>query len=260
MSHGEVGSSSVRAVLKFGAALVLVSVVYFAVMYTMSRPRLDSVTTLEPLVAEYTTDTLSLDPAADHWRAIEPVSIRLLPQAARAPFGTEEREILLRAVYNDREIAFLIEYADDTEDRSGSLRPDACAVMLTPEPGPATAQMMGHGGTANIWHWVADTGVGDSASVASGTSTGQIVRDLLATGPGTQAELGLRTVEARGTYAQGRWSVVFKRLRASSQTDELEVTPTGPMSVSFAVWDGSRGESLSAKSISVLRPLHLGRR
>ena len=244
MSDGEISRGSARAVLSFGAVLALLSVAYFASMYVMSRPRLDSVTSPQLIRVGYTSDTLSMDPRAPQWRAIEPISVALVPQAARAPFGTQEREVLLRAVYNDREIAFLLEYADDTEDRAGAPRPDGCAVMLTPDPGPATAQMMGHGGSANIWHWMADS----------------VARNLVATGPGTQAESGLGTVEAYGSYTDGRWSVVFRRPLVSSHPDELAVTAEHSMSVSFAVWDGSREEGLSAKSISALRPLRLGGR
>ncbi len=251
---GERGT--LRGILRFAAPLLLVSLLYFAVVYGMRQPRTELVTTPEPLVIGYTADALPADPSADHWRSVEPATIRLFPQASRAPFGTQERVVLLRGSFNDREIAFLLQFGDSTEGRGASGASDGCAVMLTPGAPPAAAQMMGHGSGANIWHWVADTATGD-ADVSR--IRHQAVRELIATGPGTQAPMGAQTTEGRGEYAQGRWSVVLKRPREGLQVGELEVGPARALSIAVAVWDGARGESLSAKSISILRPLRLVR-
>ncbi|MDP2956900.1 MAG: hypothetical protein Q8N53_10815 [Longimicrobiales bacterium] len=248
--------SSVGVVLRFTAPLLLVGVLYFVAMYGMRRPRMESIATPGPFLIAYATEELSSDPSSDHWRSVVPVTIRLFPQAVRAPFGTVEREVLLRGAYNDREIAFLLEFEDTTGGSGASHAPDGCAVMLTPGAPPATAQMMGHGGNANIWHWVSDTAAeaSDASSLAN-----QGVRALIATGPGTQAPMAVQTLEGRGEYARGRWSVVLKRQRESLQAGELEVAPAAALSVTVAVWDGARAESLSAKSISILRPLRLVR-
>ena len=256
LSDTQVRGSSVGVVLRFTAPLLLVGVLYFVAMYGMRQPRMESVTTPEPLLIGYATEQLSADPSSDHWRSVEPVTIRLFPQAVRAAFGSEVRVVLVRGAYNVGEMAFLLELEESTEGSGASHAPDGCAVMLTPGAPPATAQMMGHGGNANIWHWVSDTAAG--ASDAS-PSTDQGVRELIATGPGTQAPMAFQRVEGRGEYARGRWSVVIKRQRESLQAGELEVAPAAALSVAVAVWDGARGEGLSAKSISILRPLRLVR-
>lgn len=255
--------SATASAARFGTLLVLVSALYFAGMYFLGRPRLDSVTRPAPLTPGVVSGELSLDPASSVWAAAEPVTITLLPQTARAPYGTEERELRVRALRNQQELAFLLEFEDATENRGDTPHPDGCAVLLTERPAPASNQMMGHGRTANIWHWRAQSRDGEgpeepdatAASQGPGPDTG--IRELAASGPGTQVPLADLNVEGRGQWHMGRWRVIFRRDLEGRQPGEWDLSGDVALAVSFAVWDGAKDETLSAKSISILRPLVL---
>jgi DMSO reductase family type II enzyme heme b subunit len=252
---GQFVTRTSRSIVTFTVPLLLMGAVYFVVMRGMSQPREVVPAGNEPLMVTQTTATLPAEPDADQWSDIEPVKIRLFPQAARMPYGTEERDLWVRGVYNDREVAFLLEFRDETEDLGDPSTPDACAILLTDARSPATTQMMGHGSNANIWHWMADR---DQARYRYDTdSAASAVRELIALGPGTQTLLPSQTVLGRGHYRNGTWRVVFKRQRESQQPGELALTPGNGVDVSFAVWDGASAESMSRKSIAVLRALTL---
>ncbi len=246
---------STKAILAFSLPLLLLGVLYFVVMYRMTRDRLVGVTEETPLVIEYVQQDLPLDPLSDHWNDIDSNLIHLWPQNARVPYGTDERDVVVRAAYNDGEIAILLQFADSTESREVAPNgTDACAVFIGPADAPAAAQMMGQDASGNIWHWLADR---DAERYQRDNDSVSAVVELVTTGPGTQTPLPLQTVAGRGAYRAGNWYVVFKRSLASRQNDALALSPGTDMIVSFAVWDGAKREAFSAKSISIVRPLVL---
>lgn len=238
--------SSPKSVLAFMLSLVLVSALYFIVVRRAGRTRSDLEPPPQPLTIQYTTAELPLEPTAQWWEGIEPVTIHLYPQALMPPYGTEERDVVVRGAFNDREAAFLLEFRDETENRGSTVPPDGCAIMLALLGSPATVQMMGHADQANIWHWTADR---DSATVP--------VRELFASGPGTQSPLPGQHVQGQARYRDGTWLVVLKRPLASQQDGELALSSGADRQISFAVWDGAAMERLSKKSVAVLRPLSL---
>ncbi len=248
--------TSPRATIStFAVALLLLGTLYFVVVRSMGQPRLAALTSEPAWVIHHTTERVLLDPDAAAWARIEPVKIRLYPQTARAPFGTEERDVWVTGAYTDEAVAFRLEFADATESRDSTSYWDACAIMLLPGRAPAAGQMMGHDAAANIWHWRADR---DAAHARPGGDSVQAVHELLASGPGTQGLMPTQTVTGAGRYHEGKWSVVFERRLRPQQEGELALAPEGDIEIAFAVWDGAKRESLSRKSISVLRPLRLG--
>jgi DMSO reductase family type II enzyme heme b subunit len=244
---------SVKTVVTFALPLLALGSLYFIVIRGLSQRQSPVPEEEEPLTVSSTDQYIPLDPGAEYWTEIEPMMIQLYPQAARVPYGTEKRVIWVRGVHGDGEIALHIEFEDDTRDWGDESTPDACAVMFTPGDTPATGQMMGHGSGANIWHWLALPADGE-AGEAGGM---QQVRELIAAGPATQTPMQNQNVMAKGEYRDGKWLVVFKRPLASSEDGELDLLPGSDRKVSFAVWDGSAMESLSRKSIAILRPLNL---
>ena len=240
--------------LTFLVSLLLVSVLYFLVVRGSGQPRLDGLSGDSTLTIARVAGPIPRDPGAAAWTGIEPVKVRLYPQTVRPPFGTEERDVWIRGMYDDREVAFLLEFADASEDRDATPGPDACAIMLVPDAARTARQMMGHGGRANVWHWLADR---DAARYRAGDDSVRAVHSLLAAGPGTQSLMARQTVDGRGTYEGGKWGVLFGRPLASQQEGELELAPGHDLGISIAVWDGGRGERLSRKSIAITRALHL---
>ncbi len=241
-------------ILVFAVALLLLGTLYFVVVRAMGQPRLAALASEPALVIHHTTEPIPLDPDAAAWARMEPVKIHLYPQTARAPFGTEERDVWVTAAYTDGAAAFRLDFADATEGRDSTSYADACAIMFVLGTAPAAGQMMGHDASANIWHWRADW---DAAHARPGGDSARAVHELLASGPGTQGLMPTQTVAGRGRYHDGKWSVVFERPLRPQQEGELALAPDGDIEIAFAVWDGAKRESLSRKSISVLRPMRL---
>ena len=205
----------------------------------------------------YVDEHLPLDFDDEFWTSIEPVDIHLYPQSARAPHGNEERMISVRAAYNQDEIAFSLAYSDETENRAGPAKPDACAVLIAPEDVPATAQMMGFGATANVWQWMANL---DTQQHILNNPNANAVRELIAHGPGTQKPMPGQNVEAKGFYADRQWRVVFKRKLKSAQEGEIAVVPGERLNIAFALWNGEKEEAFSRKSIAIMRVLDIEER
>lgn len=224
--------------------MLLLGGVFFVVVRGLRPPHPVDVADGATLVVSYTRSDLPLDPTAEFWSFLEPVRVALLPQAARPPFGTEEREVWVRGAHNESAVGFLVEFDDPTVDRHDSLASDGCAIMWSPANAAPVAQMMGHHDRANIWHWIA----------RSDTSLG--VRTLIAEGPGTQSLLPEQYVEGRAVHRDGRWLVTFRRERRSRQEGELALAADTGQTIAFAIWDGSLQETLSQKSISIVRSVH----
>lgn len=243
---------SLKVALTFSIPLLLFCIVFFILMRGLTGDQLVGVTAEPPVSVSHTDLEIPLNPSDEFWAGVAPAQVHLWPQNARVPYGTTEKEIVVRGVYNDRDIAFLIEFDDETENRDGPTNRDACAVFFGPADSPATAQMMAHGGTGNIWHWVADL---DADSRQPGGESTRAVLELYTTGPGTQTPLELQTVAGWGEHRDGRWFVVVKRAIAGVQTDGIDIGPGTDLIVSFAVWDGSKAEALARKSISIVTNL-----
>ncbi len=70
------------------------------------------------LTAQFVNQELTPDPTAQIWTEVEPVTIALSPQEMTKPFGGGAiKELQVRAVHNGRLIAFLVEWADPTQDQ-----------------------------------------------------------------------------------------------------------------------------------------------
>ncbi|MCP2605158.1 ethylbenzene dehydrogenase-related protein, partial [Candidatus Aminicenantes bacterium AH-873-B07] len=171
---------------------------------------------------------------------------------ARIPYGTDERDIFVRAAYNDSEVVFILEYEDSTKNVGGFVNPDAAAILFVKKNSPETKQMMGYGAKANIWHWLADR---NFQKYKQGKKYINVVRELIAQGPGTQIEMTVQNVKGKGIYKNGKWKIVFKRELKSKYEDEFELGPGIPFEIAFAQWEGQKMESFSKKSISILRTL-----
>jgi DMSO reductase family type II enzyme heme b subunit len=67
-----------------------------------------------------------------------------------------------------------------------------------------------------------------------------------------------KLVEARGTWSDGRWTVVMTRpFSVASQDEGLSLEPGGRASVAFAVWDGMHNDRDGQKSITIWQDLEI---
>ena len=99
-----------------------------------------------------------LDPLAEFWHDVEPMTVPLLPQNMAIPFHLEPAvsEIHVRAVHNGAWIGVQLEWRDETLDWvfTTDTYGDQVAIQFPVETDPVPAPMMGHpGGAVNILQW-----------------------------------------------------------------------------------------------------------
>ncbi len=98
-------------------------------------------------------DELPDHPDAGGWRAIEPVSLHLMPLWWR---GNRPEELTVMAAHDGEELAVLLVWPDSTWDHT-VIRPqdfrDAAAVQLARAADPPFFAMGQPGGGVNIWMW-----------------------------------------------------------------------------------------------------------
>lgn len=192
-------------------------------------------------------EKLPAGPADASWDRIKPAGFYLFPQifTAEKEHTPSISSVVVRATYNDNEIAFLLEWDDPTnsmpwdakavEIADGEVFPDAVAVQFPiGQLKPNERPYFGMGGPkpVAIWQWKGQ----------ETAESGQTVRVIDAKGIkdiAPREDIG--QVSAVGVYDKGRWRVVVKGQRKGSDKDPvLEEGQFVP--IAFALWDGSNGE------------------
>ena len=194
------------------------------------------------------------------WQQAPASSFRLVPNLIKGErlFTPLNDAITVRALYNEREIAFLLEVNDRTESRPGGaiterfpdgdeiMFPDAIAIQFPQQDAystiPVDKPLYRHGDAdhhTTIWYWNAgsvDPPVEPRAVLldASGPDNKLVVRE-----PSLANDLA-----AQGRWRHGRWRVLMKRPRnQQGGTDQdLRFTEGQFIPVSFANWDGNNAE------------------
>ncbi len=101
------------------------------------------------------------DPDDDAWTEATAVSVPLSAQIVARPMFSQAnvRAVDARALFNDAQIAFLVEWQDESRDEA-TVRvqdfSDAVAIQFPLVEGQPFFCMGQQGGNVNIWHWKAD--------------------------------------------------------------------------------------------------------
>lgn len=197
-------------------------------------------------------------PADEVWGLAAPLEIPLAGQIVAHPRLWEPAidSMMIRGLYNDREIVFLVEWDDRTNLQEDIFR-DAVSLQFPvkiPESLKKPYFGMGDsGGVVNLWQWKAcwKEGFGSIAEMPA-NEPGEIV-ELNAKGfkkisiqsPENQDVMG------EGLHDNGRWKVVFKRpLKTEDGKKDIQFEIGKLIPIAFAVWDGSNGDAGSQKSVS----------
>jgi mono/diheme cytochrome c family protein len=210
--------------------------------------------------------------AADdaRWRDAHPLAVPLTGQVIARPRWQNHAvdEVTARALFNDREIALLLEWDDPTrsvehvapaapklgrfgyvvaEERNADLTlRDALRVQLAPPGTDRPHFLLGsRGRPVTLWHWRADANA---------------VTVERAEGPdASPVPIAGARVDGRATWLDGRWRLVVTRSLAPA--DPRDVAFTRGVLIPFALhaWDGGRGErdllmSISSWSFVFLEP------
>jgi len=198
------------------------------------------------------------NPADEAWGQVTPMEIPLAGQIIAHPRLWEPSvdSVMIRGLYNDDEIAFLVEW-DDRTNRQEDIFRDAVSLQF-PAKIPDSLKkpyfgMGDSGGIVNLWQWKAywNEGFG-SVAEAPGSEPGSIM-ELNAKGfkkISVQPPEG-QDVTGGGVYVNGRWKVVFKRaLKTEDEKKDIQFEIGKLIPIAFAAWDGSNSDAGGQKSIS----------
>ena len=213
-----------------------------------------------------------LPTAADDvaWQLVSPITIPLSGQVITRPVWPEPtvRALTVRSVHNGTEIAFLLEWQDNTKnDRltPGTFR-DGVAIGLPLGDAPAFFCMGQLDHYINIWHWKADwqsdidrRAARTSEKKEGGVRTFEViprrvssVEDLIGGGFSTLTTKDKQgRVQGQAFWKDGVWHVVMRRpLVSEEQENEATLIPGRIQTVSFAVWNGENKERNGQKAVA----------
>lgn len=204
------------------------------------------------------------------WEAIPVMTLPLSGQVVTRPVWPEPtaRALAVRSVHNGSDIAFLLEWQDNTKnDRltPGTFR-DGVAIGLPLGDAPAFFCMGQLDHYINIWHWKADwqSDVDRRAAKAGERQKGGVrtfeviprrassVEDLVGGGFSTlTSKQSQGRIQGKAIWKDGVWRVVMRRpLVSTDQENEAKLVPGRVQTISFAVWNGENKERNGQKAVA----------
>ena len=199
------------------------------------------------------------------WNETAATTLHLVPNIIKEErlFTPLNDAVTVRAIYNEEQIAFLLEVDDRTDSRPGEdvsegiqdenleLHPDAFAIQFPQELSYDTAPVVEkplyrHGDAAHpttIWYW-------NAGSVEPVQPASAMLFD--ATGPDKPlaSRENLSGFKASGEWKDGRWRVLMTRSRSGGDAGDVEFREGQFIPISFANWDGSNGEVRSKHTLT----------
>ena len=198
---------------------------------------------------------LPATPDDTRWENATLSTFYLVPQliAEERYFKPSNDTITVRALYNDKMIAMLLEWDDRTRSIPGDdsaekladapIAEDGVAVQLPVTiPKAMEKPYFGMGDAThpvNIWHWKSGTkDAAESISLLNSRGFKEIEkRD--ATGAG---------LRAKASYSDGTWKVLITRpLTTPAPEKDIQFTEGRFIPVAFAAWDGSNNSEKGSK-------------
>ena len=204
------------------------------------------------------------------WAKVSSLTVPLSGQVITRPVWPEPtaRALAVRSLHNGTEIAFLLEWQDNTKnDRltPGTFR-DGVAIGLPLGDAPAFFCMGQLDHYINIWHWKADwqSDIDRRASRQTEKKEGGVrtfeviprrvssVEDLIGGGFSTLTTKEKQgRIQGKAQWKDGVWRVVMRRPLVSEEPEnEAKLIPGRVQTVSFAVWNGENKERNGQKSVA----------
>jgi DMSO reductase family type II enzyme heme b subunit len=184
--------------------------------------------------------------------------------------------IRVRSLYNEKEVAVLVEWDDSSKDDRLEVDKfvDAVAIQLLPPEskgrGRAFFGMGDKKQAVNIWYWRADSEIDLKDRFAFKTDFPNPlhvsakplispVEDLSAANPGTLTlqPRGSQDVKGRGVWADGKWHVLFRRSLKTGDLNDMKFRIGGQYPIAFAVWEGALGNVNGKKAITPWQMIEL---
>jgi DMSO reductase family type II enzyme heme b subunit len=194
-------------------------------------------------------------PDDERWEITAPTTFYLVPQIIGEErfFKPSNDTITVRAMYNDKAVAMLMEWDDRTKSIPGDDRAERISDQPVMEDGVAVQlpviipkemekPYFGMGDAVhpvNIWHWKSGTkDATESINILNGKGFKDIEkRDA--------SDIGL---QAKSSYIDGTWKVLMYRpLTTSAPEKDIQFTEGRFIPVAFAAWDGSNNSEKGSK-------------
>ena len=225
--------------------------------YVASLAKTDKLVNAENSVikADMVEGELPSTPDDERWEKSTPTTFYTVPQiiGGERYFTPSTDTITVRAMYNNKMVAMLLEWDDRTQSIPGDesaekladapIAEDGVAVQL-PVVIPKEMQKpyFGMGDAThpvNIWHWKSGSkGATETISILNSKGFKEIEkRDA--------AEVGLK---AKASYSDGTWKVLMYRpLTTSTPDKDIQFSEGRFIPVAFAAWDGSNNGEKGSK-------------
>ncbi len=196
----------------------------------------DAPTPATLLTVTSVSDAIPEDPNAEFWTKRAAQNVLLMGQVIMDPrnFNPSVDLIALRAVYNDKEIAFHLTWDDPNQSAPDGkdVFADAVSLQFPPGPPPATTErpyfLMGDGSDAvYLLRWENGKGVGEAN----------------ANGPAKVTALDGSEATGKAVYANGQYRLVIKRPLAAKSETRATFRPAVFTPVALQAWDGGAGET-----------------
>lgn len=215
------------------------------------------------------------DPTAQLWDTVPATEFPLSPQVhwQKRIGQVTAKSVKVRGVHNTKQIAFLVEYADPSQDPADGA---ALEFMVGEKKahfahGQPMAQV--EGGPVNIWYWRNDTpGAADMTAQGFGTLKKQAQQDVQAKGVWKAEKTKIKYKERKLNVRKdpkgelmkdpktgdplfdeetkpveeevtGIWRVVFARTLTTTDPNDAQFQPGTFPNIAFAVWNGQKLES-----------------
>jgi DMSO reductase family type II enzyme heme b subunit len=183
------------------------------------------------------------DPAAKAWKSVPQARIEVAtaPPAHPSIVGAATTtELKVQAAKSGGDLFIRIQWKDPSANRESGIGrfADAVAVQFAADGSDGTSPLMGgEGRRVNIWYW---------------NASNKAAENLVANGFGTLARAPVQDVKASGAYADGTWTVVFRRAVKPQGDDNvpLVVKDGTKLPVAFSVWNGSNAERDGFKAVT----------
>lgn len=198
----------------------------------------------EVIRSQLVAGELPASPADPAWSKAAPTGLLLMGQILENPrqFDAGVDYIQVSSLYNDKDVALLIEWDDPVKDPTlEQKRPDALQVQIPAKLYPDSQEgerpyfLEGdENHPVHLWRWDAKTD-----KVAALKSMGLSAAKTPAAAHFTSSS----------TYSNGRWSLLIKRPRHPSE-EGLALDPGAFVPLAFSAWDGSNGEEGAKRSVS----------
>jgi DMSO reductase family type II enzyme heme b subunit len=204
-------------------------------------------------------EEIPMDATAPIWQEAMPIRVALAGQIMVPPreFTPTVNSAIIKSLYNNREIAFLLEWNDSTNIQDENFR-DAVAIQFPvkiPESSQKPHLAMGDNrGKVNIWRWKSFWDEEISGELLNTTEPyiETTVEEMNSKGYTSLKPQPLenQNVIGRGSWSNGKWQVLMKRNIATGDSDDLQFKKGKLIPLALAIWDGSNRDVGSEKSIS----------